>query len=89
MVRWAVITVALYLLLVVALTWPVTVAAFGDWDGEHDSQFGPADMEPAELYDSGWYWFVVAVLVLADALMLVVPVKAASIAFHNCHTSKM
>jgi len=63
--RWALITVGLYLALFVLLTLPV-VLVFG-------GEMLPA---PWELYTMWEYWLPAGVLVLCQALLLLVPVRA-------------
>ena len=68
MTRWAVITIGLYMLLIVALTLPVTAAAFwGEWE----------DLVDLWPYGEWLYWVVICVFVLAQAALLIVPVRAA------------
>jgi len=69
MTRWAVITVVLYLVVVSALTIPIAVAAF--WS--RDSQPLRAAFEVLGLWP---YWISVGALGAAQALFLIVPVKA-------------
>lgn len=69
MTRWAVVTIGLYLLLAVALTLPLTAVAFwGEWEEWTDLPI---------IYGEWLYWVVVGVFVLAQAALLVVPVRAA------------
>jgi len=66
MTRWAMVTTGLYVALLVALTLPFLVLVGARC---------PQQMLVA--FTSGWYWLVIAVLGLAQALLLVVPVRAA------------
>jgi hypothetical protein len=69
MKRWALVVVALYLLILVVLTVPVTLLAFAP-------QAGVKDVVPAYAY---WgYWLGLAVMGLSQTGLLVVPVQVAS-----------
>ena len=86
MKRWAILTVLLYMLLVVAMIWPVTIAAFADFRGGIiDSPVTSDDMLKLLRDDflisvPGWASISCAVgwLGLAQAAMLVVPMRIAS-----------
>jgi hypothetical protein len=69
MKRWALVVVALYLLILVVLTVPVTLLAFAPKTSLKDIADG---------YLSFGYWLWVGVMVLGQAALLVVPVRVAS-----------
>jgi len=69
MKRWALVVVALYLLILVALTVPVMLLAFAP-------QIKVGDV--AEVYGYAPYWAWLAAMVLGQAALLVVPVRVAS-----------
>ena len=68
MKRWALVVVALYLLILVVLTVPVTMLAFAPQANAKDI---------AEAYTQFPYWLWVGVMVLGQAALLVVPVRVA------------
>jgi hypothetical protein len=65
MKRWALIVAGLYLLILVALTVPVTMVAFAP-----DAKLS----EVARVYGYWPYWLWIAVMVLSQAALLLVPV---------------
>jgi hypothetical protein len=68
MKRWALLVVALYLLIMGALTIPVIAAAF----------VPRVELsEAAKVYGYWAYWLGVGVMVLAQAALLIVPVRIA------------
>src|ERR1039458_2868431 len=69
MKRWALVVAALYLLILVILTVPVTLLAFAPDANVKDI---------AEAYTQFPYWLWVGVMVLGQAALLVVPVRVAS-----------
>ena len=69
MKRWALVVVALYLLILVVLTVPVILLAFAP---------KASAPEAAESYLCFPYWLWVSVMVLGQAALLVVPVRVAS-----------
>jgi hypothetical protein len=69
MKRWALVVAALYLLILVVLTVPVTLLAFAPKASAKDI---------AEAYVRFPYWLWVGVMVLGQAALLVVPVRVAS-----------
>ena len=69
MKRWALVVAALYLLILVVLTVPVTLLAFAP-------QANAKDM--AQAYLALPYWLWLGVMVLGQAALLVVPVQVAS-----------
>ena len=69
MKRWALVVVALYLLILVVLTVPVTLLAFAPQAGAE---------EVARVCRFGPYWLWVGVMGLGQAALLVVPVRVAS-----------
>ena len=69
MKRWALVVVALYLLILAGLTAPVSLLAFAPKVGMRDV---------VEAYASWLYWLCLGVMVLAQAALLVVPVRVAS-----------
>jgi hypothetical protein len=75
MKRWAWVVAGLYGLILVALTFPVTAAAF--FSTKTDG--GQVKMsEIAQIFQTGQYWLWVAVMVLGQAALLRVPVRVAS-----------
>lgn len=73
MKRWAVITVGLYLVALLALTGPVFLAAFAGW-GQH----GRMDVDDLRRLVQDWgYWIWIGVAVAGQVLLLVVPVAKA------------
>jgi hypothetical protein len=69
MKRWALVVVALYLLMLLVLTVPVALLAFAP-------QANAKDIVEAYCYFPYWLW--VGVMVLAQAALLVVPVRIAN-----------
>ena len=69
MKRWALVVVALYLLILVVLTVPVSLLAFAPQ---------ASAKEIAEVYRYFPYWLWVGVMVLGQAALLAVPVRNAS-----------
>jgi hypothetical protein len=69
MKRWALVVVALYLLILVVLTVPVTLLAFAPQASAKDI---------AEVYLCFPYWLWVGVMMLGQAALLVVPVRIAT-----------
>jgi MFS family permease len=84
MTKWAVVTVALYVALLVGLTAPLVFVSFLDFPKPVEGQAQPAftDViirhlhESFEAYRTWQYWAMIAVLGLAQAALLVVPVRA-------------
>src|SRR5437764_6918310 len=74
MKRWAWIVAGLYGLILVALTVPVTAAAF--FPAKSNSGLGAGEI--VQVYLSWQYWVWVAVMVLGQAALLSVPVAVAS-----------
>lgn len=83
MKRWASVTVALYVLLLLLLTVPVTVICWVKWQANAAQpelshwqwDFGLSDL--AELLQTWGFWLWLGVLVAAQALLLLVPVDIA------------
>src|SRR5437879_11099635 len=75
MKKWAALTVLLYILLLVALTVPVSLIAFGRWWFPKDA--GTIVGDAAEIYQEWGYWTWLALMGSGQALLLVVPVKIA------------
>src|ERR1035437_10241744 len=69
MKRWALVVAALYLLILVVLTVPVSLLAFAPQ---------ASAKEIAEVYRYFPYWLWVGVMVLGQAALLAVPVRNAS-----------
>jgi hypothetical protein len=67
MKRVALVVVLLYAAALVALTWPLLRVSF--W-GE--------SLDLADIFGAGYYWLFLALMVAGQALLLVVPVQAAS-----------
>ena len=72
MKRWAIVTVALYVIAVLLLIIPVFLAAFGGWAAKPQ---GIADI--LNLYSWYGFWIWIAVLALGQALFLLVPIHIA------------
>jgi len=73
MKRWALLTVLLYGLVLVLLTVPVCIFSAVRW-GAEAPEWGLAAWE---VFQTGWYWVWLAVLMGIHALLLLVPVRAA------------
>jgi hypothetical protein len=67
MKRWALLVAALYLVVLLVLTAPVLMLAFP-----------PKDVNLQEVYLHGLYWLWLAVMVVSQFALLVVPVRVAS-----------
>src|ERR1035437_1511260 len=76
MKRWALVVVALYLLILVVLTVPVILLAFAPQVSAKDIVEGTKDILEPYCYLPYWLW--VGVMVLGQAALLVVPVRVAS-----------
>ena len=74
MKRWALVVVALYLLILVVLTVPVLLLAFVPLASPKDL----SAQEIVEVYLHFPYWLWLGVMVLGQAALLVVPVRVAS-----------
>jgi hypothetical protein len=72
MKRWAIVTVALYVVAVLLLIIPVFLIAFGGWAAKPQ---GIADI--LRLYSWSGFWIWLAVLALGQALFLLVPIHIA------------
>ena len=72
---WAVLTVLLYALALLALTLPVDLLAFGNW-ARDGSQHGFQDIL-RNFYLNWGYWLWLAVLVAGQALLLLLPLRIA------------
>jgi hypothetical protein len=68
MKRWAALTVLLYVLALVLLTAPAILIAFGNW-GKN-----PSDRDGFYLFSQWGYWLWLAVLVVGQILLLLVPI---------------
>jgi hypothetical protein len=75
MKRWAVLTVMLYVLVLVALTVPVILICFGDWWLGKDRGVGWEEAVPA--YQELGYWLWLALMACGQALLLFAPVGIA------------
>ncbi len=73
MKRWAVLVAALYLVILVALTVPVLLAAFGS-ELSTDSPLGQA----LKVYAEGAYWAWIVAMVASQFALLSVPVRVDS-----------
>jgi hypothetical protein len=77
--RWAIITVALYALVLLLLTIPVSLVAWLKWSAA-SGWIIAGDLSPGEvmkIFAEWGYWLWLGVLVTAQALLLLVPVAAA------------
>ncbi len=81
MKRWAILTVALYALLLMLLTVPVICLGWARWASAAPGGPGWENKvsvsEAVALFQEWGYWLGFAVIVSAQALLLLVPVKAA------------
>ncbi|HWX19623.1 MAG TPA: hypothetical protein VN578_06925 [Candidatus Binatia bacterium] len=68
--RWALVVLGLYLLILIAFTVPVIVVCFM-------REVQTKQTEPLGVYATWPYWLWVAVMVLGEAALLVVPVRVA------------
>jgi hypothetical protein len=74
MKRWAVLTVLLYALALLALTVPILLVAFGRWSGNDKGLTLP---NAVKIW-SGWgYWLWLAVLLAGQSLLLLLPINLA------------
>ena len=85
MTRWAVITVVLYVGLLVLLTGPLGSVSFVEFPKPSEGQAPPESLvddlfskfqDSLEAYGAWQYWALIAILGLAQAALLVVPVRA-------------
>jgi len=74
MKRWAVLTVLLYALALLALTFPAILIAFGNW-GLKSNSMGIKDV--LALYAKCGYWLWLGILVAGQALLLLLPINIA------------
>jgi hypothetical protein len=74
MKRWAALTVLLYALALMALTVPVLLTAFGNWEKVGDN-FGLS--RALKIYSAWGYWLWLAVLLAGQSLLLVLPIHIA------------
>ena len=74
MKRWAVLTVLLYALALLALTAPVLLAALGNW-GLKENQFGLQDV--FHVYGHWAYWLWLGILLAGQSLLLLLPIHIA------------
>jgi hypothetical protein len=72
MKRWAVLTVLLYALALLALTAPVFAVAFGKWGGTASAH---SFHECLQIYSQWGYWLWLAILLAGQALLLLLPLK--------------
>ena len=73
MKRWAVLTVLLYTIVLLLLTVPVLLLAFGGW--AKDGAIGLQDA--LKVYSNWGYWLWLAVLVAGQVLLLLLPISIA------------
>jgi hypothetical protein len=73
--RWALVVVGLYLLILALLTLPVGLLAFAPKASAKDI---------AEAYLHGFFWLWLGVFGLAQAALLVVPVRATGARIRPC-----
>jgi len=74
MKRWAVLTVLLYALALLALTLPAILIAFGNWGLKSDSMGIKAALA---IYANWGYWFWLAIMIAGQALLLLLPINIA------------
>jgi hypothetical protein len=72
MKRWAVVTVLLYFLALIALTLPLLVVTLSKWWPTESSGFSLQD--DLKIYREWLYWLVVGLAVLTQACLLLIPV---------------
>ncbi len=78
MKRWAILTVALYVLLLLLLTVPTLLVCWLKWSSEDAAwRWDLTLRQVLEVFRTWGYWFWLAVLVAAQALLLLVPVGVA------------
>lgn len=81
MKRWAILTVVLYALLILLLTVPTLILGTARMkttaSGGKEFIFDPAPRQSIVVFQEWGYWLGLAVIVSAQALLLLVPVKAA------------
>lgn len=76
MKRWAIITVFLYMLILLALTVPVALLAFHKWSWvKHNENLSLS--EALDIYQEWAYWIWLGVMGLGQALLLLAPVSIA------------
>src|SRR6266702_3660367 len=75
MKRWAVLTVMLYVLVLIALTVPIILICFGDWWLGKDRGVGWDEAWAA--YNEIGYWLWLALMACGQALLLFAPVDLA------------
>jgi hypothetical protein len=71
MKRWAILTVLLYALALLVLTFPVIAVAFGNWGLKND---GTGLKGALAIYANWAYWVWLAVLVAGQFLLLLLPI---------------
>jgi hypothetical protein len=74
MKRWAVLTVILYAFALVVLSLPALALAFGNW-GKNEGHAGWHDL--VELYSNWACWLWLAILIVGQALLLLLPIHIA------------
>jgi len=75
MKRWAIVTVALYALLLLLLTVPAVLIGWLRWSSQDGTwQLDIPLREALDLFRAWGYWLWLAVMVMAQALMLLVPI---------------
>jgi hypothetical protein len=74
MKRWAVLTVLLYALALLALTAPVLLIAFGDW-GKNNSNIGLHEV--LQLSAQWGYWLWLGIMIAGQCLLLLLPIHIA------------
>jgi hypothetical protein len=72
MKRWAILTVLLYAIALLALTVPALLIGFGDWSG---SGHGITLAGALKVYLKWGYWLWLAMLVAGQALLLLLPIN--------------
>src|SRR5258706_4076671 len=75
MKRWAFLTVLLYLVILILLTVPAILLAFGPW--ARSGNAGISLTEAFRAYQEWAYWVLLAVMGLGQMLLLLVPLRIA------------
>ena len=82
MKRWALVTIVLYLLLLVALTVPLIAAM--TWDGSGGGNMSKGSLwasvaealgSAEEAYEEIWYWIILGILGACQGMLFIVPIR--------------
>jgi hypothetical protein len=79
MKRWAIVTVSLYAAILLLLTMPVLLVGWLKWDGaQHSWRWEVSPSEVLGIVSTWQYWVWLAVILTAQALLLLVPVDVSN-----------